>query len=237
MNRHIVYGNGESRAQLSGPVNPSGFTTWGCNAIYRDFTLDNLVSVDYNMQQEVYESGYAFKNKCWFTDWSVLPNFDASLMKMAWADSDGTIFETARLSKTDCVVQGKTRELVESNILDAMSQNPNLVEKDLRQKMEKDIGLYITWVDKDDQVMEIDYPRGWSAGNTVYMLGFDGSSYSENLNNIYKGSKNYLPEESRGLNTINWDNQFKILQKEFPDVKFYKVGTDLTYDDLYKNIR
>jgi hypothetical protein len=55
MNRHIVYGNGESRAQLSGPVNPSGFTTWGCNAIYRDFTLDNLVSVDYNMQQEVYE--------------------------------------------------------------------------------------------------------------------------------------------------------------------------------------
>ena len=97
--------------------------------------------------------------------------------------------------------------------------------------------------------MEIDYPRWWSAGNTalylackdgaeeVYMLGFDGSSYSENLNNIYKGSKNYLPEESRGLNTINWDNQFKILQKEFPDVKFYKVGTDLTYDDLYKNIR
>jgi len=246
MNRHIVYGNGESRAQLTGPVNPSGFTTWGCNAIYRDFTLDNLVSVDYNMQQEVYESGYAFKNKCWFTDWSVLPNFDASLMKMGWADSDGTIFETARLSKTDCVVQGKTRELVESNILDAMSQNPNLVEKDLRQKMEKDIGLYITWVDKDDQVMKIDYPRGWSAGNTalylackagaeeVYMLGFDGSSYSENLNNIYKGSKNYLPEESRGLNTINWDNQFKILQKEFPDVKFYKVGTDLTYDDLYK---
>ena len=165
---------------------------------------------------------------------------------MGWADSDGTIFETARLSKTDCVVQGKTRELVESNILDAMSQNPNLVEKDLRQKMEKDIGLYITWVDKNDQVMEIDYPRGWSAGNTalylackdgaeeVYMLGFDGSSYSENLNNIYKGSKNYLPEESRGLNTINWDNQFKILQKEFPDVKFYKVGTDLTYDDLYK---
>ena len=45
------------------------------------------------------------------------------------------------------------------------------------------------------------------------------------------------PEDSRGFNTINWDNQFKILQKEFPDVKFYKVGTDLTYDDLYKNIR
>ena len=69
-----------------------------------------------------------------------------------------------------------------------MSQNPNLDEKDLRQKMEKDVGLYITWVDEyNDKVMKIDYPRGWSAGNTalylackagaeeVYMLGFDGS--------------------------------------------------------------
>jgi len=247
MNKHIVYGNGESRPRK--PIIGGDFKTWGCNAIYRDFALDNLVSVDYNMQQEIYESGYALKNKCWFSDWSILPDFDADLMKIGWSDNDGKIYETEKLSRTDCVVQGKTRELVESNILDAMSQNPNLVEKDLRQKMEKDIGLYITWVDKDDQVMKIDYPRGWSAGNTalylackdgaeeVYMLGFDGSSYSENLNNIYKGSKNYLPEESRGLNTINWDNQFKILQKEFPDVKFYKVGTDLTYDDLYKNIR
>ena len=41
-----------------------------------------------------------------------------------------------------------------------------------------------------DKVINIDYPRGWSAGNTalylackfgaeeVYMLGFDGSDYS-----------------------------------------------------------
>jgi len=28
-----------------------------------------------------------------------------------------------------------------------------------------------------------------------------------------------------------------MTQLEFPNVKFYKVGTDLTYDDLYKNIR
>ena len=66
----LVYGNGESRAQLSGPVNPSGFTTWGCNAIYRDGEVDNLVAVDYAMQQEIVESQYPLKNKCWFTNWS-----------------------------------------------------------------------------------------------------------------------------------------------------------------------
>ena len=115
--------------------------------------------------------------------------------------------------------------------------------------MEKDIGLFITWIEKDDQVQEIDFPKGWSAGNTalylacksgaeeVYMCGFDGSNYAEPINNIYKGSKNYLPADSRGLNTINWDNQFRMIELEYPNVKFYKVGTELTYEELKNNIR
>ena len=59
MSKHIVYGNGESRPRK--PIVGGDFITWGCNAIYRDFTVDNLVSVDYNMQQEIYRSGYAIK--------------------------------------------------------------------------------------------------------------------------------------------------------------------------------
>ena len=242
MNKHIVYGNGESRPRK--PIIGGDFTSWGCNAIYRDFALDNLVSVDYNMQQEVYESGYAIKNKCWFSDWSILPDFDADLMKIGWSDNDGEIYETTKLSRTDCVVQGKTRETVEAKIEEVIFNNPHFSKQDLRQKMEKDIGLFITWIQKEDQVKEIDFPKGWSAGNTalhlacqdgaeeVYMLGFDGSDYSKPLNNVYKGSKNYLPESSRGFNTINWDRQYRMTQLEYPDVKFYKVGTDLTYDDF-----
>ena len=59
MRKHIVYGNGESRPRK--PIVGGDFITWGCNAIYRDFAVDNLVSVDYNMQQEIYESGYAME--------------------------------------------------------------------------------------------------------------------------------------------------------------------------------
>ena len=112
------------------------------------------------------------------------------------------------------------------------------------------VGMYITWVDEyNDKVINIDYPKGWSAGNTalylackfgaedVYMCGFDGSNYAEPINNIYKGSKNYLPADSRGLNTINWDNQFRMIELEYPNVKFYKVGTELTYEELKSNIR
>ena len=245
---HIVYGNGESRPRepLSG-----NFTSWGCNAIYRDFIVDNLVVIDYPMQQEVYESDYPLTHKCWFFDWEVLPEgFDPHWMLQPIM-KDVPTYETPRRDRKNLVVQGKTRELVENNILEAMSQNPNLVEKDLRQKMEKDIGLYITWVEEEgnDQVIDIDYPRGWSAGNTalylacregaeeIYMLGFDGSDYSKPINNVYKGSKNYLPEDSRGFNTINWDNQFKMIQRDFPNVKFYKVGTELTYEELNNIIR
>ena len=83
MSEHIVYGNGESRPRK--PIVGGDFITWGCNAIYRDFTVDNLVSVDYNMQQEIYRSvDYAMENKCWFSDWEVIPSgFDPSL---GWSD-------------------------------------------------------------------------------------------------------------------------------------------------------
>ena len=242
MNKHIVYGNGESR-----PIQPiigGEFITWGCNAIYRDFVVDNLVSVDYPMQQEIYESGYAMKNKCWFSDWELLPaEFNVSMML---AGNKDPVYETWQGNKKSCVVQGKTQDTVEANIQEAKIYNPDIDIEDLRKKAEKDVGLYVTWVDEyNDKVINIDYPKGWSAGNTalylacksgaeeVYMLGFDGNEYSKPLNNIYKGSKNYLPEDSRGFNTINWKNQFRMLQRDFPKVKFFKrVGTTLTYEEI-----
>ena len=74
--KHIVYGNGESRQLLT---NSRGLFTWGCNAIYRDFMkVDNLVSVDYKYATR-YIDQTMFENKCWFSDWEVLPSeFDPS---------------------------------------------------------------------------------------------------------------------------------------------------------------
>jgi hypothetical protein len=244
--KHLVYGNGESRPRK--PILGGDFITWGCNAIYRDFTVDNLISVDYNMQQEIYESNYAMKNKCWFTDWEVIPSgFDPSLLLV---NSDAPVYETAKLNRKSCVVQGKDANMVQKKIEEVLIHNPQLDPEDFKKKAMFNVGVYITWVDEyNDKVINIDYPKGWSAGNTalylackhgakeVYMLGFDGSSYSEPLNNVYKGSKNYLPADSRGYNTINWDNQFKLVQRDFPNVKFTKVGTELTYDRLQSNIR
>ena len=239
--KHLVYGNGESRPRTSigGDI-----ISWGCNAIYRDFRVDNLVSIDYNIQQEIYESEYALTNKCWFSDWDILPaGFNP---QMVIPNNESPIFETSQLGRRSCVVQGKTHDSVQRVMEEILTYNPQLDKADLKNKLEKDIGMYITWVDEyNDKVINIENPKGWSAGNTalylackfgaeeVYMLGFDGSNYAEPLNNVYKGSKNYLSESSRGFNTTNWDNQFKLVQKDFPNVKIKKVGTVLTYEDIH----
>ena len=77
MKKAIVYGNGESRIghYVYGEFPNDEYVTWGCNAIYRDIDVMNLVSVDYGMQLEIYESGYAHAHKCWFGDWNIIPAY------------------------------------------------------------------------------------------------------------------------------------------------------------------
>ena len=258
----IVYGNGESRLGKVWPTSiPSKIQTWGCNAVYRDMQVDNLVSVDYNMQQEIYQSGYAKNNTCWFTDWDILPGTSGIVDVMKTTNPPERIFETPRDGRTNCVIQGKEPETVHANIKQAMKDNPNLDYEDLKLKAEMNVGIYITWVDGEDMVKSIDYPTQWSAGNTalhlacqgganeIYMVGFDSSDYKEPLNNVYKGSANYLPETAKGFNPINWNNQLNTIFNEYNIVNFkwvspvnkmvaeYPNVEYIAYDNLYNNIR
>ncbi len=230
--KHIVYGNGESRREVR---YNEWTTTWGCNAIYRDFTVDNLVSVDYNMQQEIYESGYVKNNKCHFADWDILPpEFGYESLIMGWGD--GGVHQTTEMpEQRGCVVQGKTKESVEENIKEIMAQNPHADENDLRIKMSYNVGLFITHLG-EDMVNDIGYPKGWSTGNTaihlacqqgakeLYMVGFDGNEFDKPINNMYKGTKNYVSESAKGFNPIIWNNQFNTIVKEFPNVMFIQIG-------------
>jgi len=258
----IVYGNGESRLGKVWPTSiPNEIETWGCNAIYRDMKVNNLVSVDYNMQQEIYQSGYAEKNSCWFLDWDILPAMSGIVDVMRDTNPAESIKETPRNGRANCVIQGKEQETAHANIKQAMEQNPDLDYEDLKLKAEMNVGIYITWVDDNDMVKDIDYPTNWSAGNTalhlacqggaeeIYMLGFDSSDYKEPLNNVYKGSANYLPETAKGFNPVNWNNQLNTIFNEYNIVNFkwvspvnkmiseYPNVEYIAYDNLYNNIR
>ena len=243
MNKAIVFGNGESRKWVDPLLINTGWwevdvPTWGCNAVYRDFWVDNLVSVDYGMQQEIYQDTLCQDTMdLHFANWSPLPAEIPDMMFMGYDIPDEFVHKTKRAGNhtEQCVVSGKDPSKIQESIDLTLKEHPNLDPKDLKMKMEKDVGIWITYLRENDNVKPIDFPVGWSAGTTamhlacqgelreLYMLGFDLSSYDEPLNNIYKGTDNYLPSDAKGFNTVNWLNQMHTVFTEFKDTTFYWV--------------
>jgi hypothetical protein len=205
--------------------------TWGCNAIYRDVVVDNLVAVDYGMQQEIHERCDYRDINCHFANWSVLPSSVADMMFLGYDIPEAFIHKSSPVTG-QCVISGKDPVNLHEKIEAAIQMHPELDMNDLRMKMEKDVGIWITYVYEDDNINTIDFPIGWSTGNTaihlacqsgateIYILGFDLSSYDEPLNNLYKGTDNYLPSDAKGFNSVNWKNQMQTVFREFKDVQF-----------------
>ena len=67
----FIIGNGPSRQQVK--LNKLEGTTFGCNALYRDFTPDYLVSGDAGVIKEICATGYPKNHNCIFPDWSPVP--------------------------------------------------------------------------------------------------------------------------------------------------------------------
>jgi len=255
----LVIGNGESRSWFKPChqiIMDSKVITYGCNAIYRDgaHCVHNLVAVDYAMQQEIYDSGWAQENSeysdmhnVYFANWTIVPASVADMMyhintptgvadmMFMGFDIPAEFIHRSKNKTNSCVIQGKDPTALQEKIDTAIKTNPNLSVPDLIEKMEKDVGVWITYVKPNDVVVSIDFPVDWSAGNTaihlacqhgakeVYILGFDLSSYDDPLNNLYKGTDNYLSIDAKGFNSNNWRNQMQTVFREFPDIQFYWV--------------
>ena len=70
MTKVFCIGNGESRKDFDlNKLKPHG-KIYGCNALYRDFTPDVLISVDNGIMHEIYDSGYCYNNETWFRNWN-----------------------------------------------------------------------------------------------------------------------------------------------------------------------
>ena len=74
MNKVFLIGNGESRKDFNLDLLKPHGKIYGCNAIYRQYTPDVLVSVDHGIMHEIYQSGYCYKNETWFRDWTTVPD-------------------------------------------------------------------------------------------------------------------------------------------------------------------
>ena len=240
MHNVLVYGNGKSRLEFDVTRQFKNIITWGCNKIHHETKVDNLVAVDYLAQQEIYKSGYAKENTCWFLDWNILPkeftdkpvfgSRHLELLKLGFIEDE--IFETDKGSRTRCVVQGKNPKTAVQkygNLLTTeMSEDE---DKQLRHKCMRNAGLYITWLDSKDKVKNIKEFKGKSSGNTaiylactqgaknVYMLGFDLSTENKPYSNVYQ-----LEDYRNGFDSTTWQNQMKTVMRQFKQVKFYWVS-------------
>lgn len=254
--RIFVVGNGESRKDFDLESLRKYGKIYACNAIYRDFTPDALISVDHGIMHEIYHSGYCYNNKCYFRDWNRLPGemFD-TLVYSGVTDED-----KAALKEYDVVGTNKRTDENEfvmhgSNLKGVAT----IVRKD-KSKYKKNVKqnqLKISWVKDNDKVKDLRdimpnrKDRGWAAGATagyisilednpteIYMIGHDLVSNTGKVNNVYKDTANYVISENSATPHSNWVIQWKALFREYKNIKFYKVNpfADKGKDEISKPI-
>jgi|TARA_B110000503_G_scaffold106281_1_gene158680 hypothetical protein len=245
-NKVFIIGNGESRLTVDLENLKKRGKVYGCNALYRDYTPDVLVCIDAGMQHEVYGSGYCSNNKTYFRTHTKLPEFmykDMTNLDALMEWKDGLTISNEKGNRTQFTVNG-----TDPNQMKVLYNKYKDTVDEVRLK---DVlgqhKLFVTWVDDEDKVELIpeDY-SGWSAGPTavrialeqekpcrVYLIGFDLGSPNELINNVYKGTDNYMSTKASKTPSVNWINQHAINFRDYPNTTFYKVnpaplGTDNT---------
>ena len=250
MSSLFVLGNGESRKNISIDNLKSHGKVYGCNAIYRDHTVDGLISVDPGIIHEIYHSGYAFKNKCYFRGWTPVPEMHLDMMiesMKSQTKGDAPIKENEKNNSTEFVI----------HMSDVNKSKAAKVGNDLKRW--KGFGtklISISWVKDYDKVTCLtDYfgdDPGWSAGATalsigikeekpkqVYMIGMDFHSKTQYLNNIYKDTDHYLSSENPAIKPDNWIIQFSKVFGYHPNVEFIWVHEGHVFPEWkkHKNIK
>jgi len=247
MSNVFCIGNGTSRKNFNlDKIRPYG-KIFGCNAIYRTFTPDLLISVDHGIMHEIYHSGYCEKNETWFRDWTKIPAelFDSMLFTgLSLDDRENVkkydmINQNIRTDQKEYVMHGANLK----GLIEVLHRKENKKEK----KFINHNSCYISWVRDTDKTHDLKevmvnqqgfaIDHGWSAGPTsgyiatklfspkkVYLIGHDLYSNDDKVNNIYAGSKHYVIPEHSPTPCVNWIDQWKTLFTWEPKVEFVKVN-------------
>ena len=249
MTKVFCLGNGESRKNFNLDLLKPHGKVYGCNALYREYTPDVLVSVDHGIMHEIYQSGYCYKNETWFRDWTRVPEHMYESMVYAGLSQVDIVElnkwhiknENKKTDEKEFVMHGANL----SGLVTILKQNKEKFQKKINQNV-----LCVSWVKDDDKaknvmdVMPNNRDFGWAAGPTsgyiaikkenptnVYLIGHDLNSTTGTVNNLYKGTKYYVLPEHGPTPSVNWITQWKQLFNENKNINFYKVNTNLKGED------
>lgn len=230
MKNVFLIGNGETRKGLDLNKFKTKGKVLGCNALYRDFTPDILISVDHGIMHEIYHDGYVLKNECWFRDWNKLP---AMMYEPLVEGQFDKVYQNERGESQEFVMHGSNM----AGEVTIMREDKTTYKKNVNQSVCK-----ISWIKQDNvfdlnSIMPNGVDIGWASGSMsgyvacktlnpthVYLIGQDLTSETDSVNNIYKGSLYYKVPEAKPVPPNQWIQQWLTLFNDNPNVSFYKVN-------------
>ena len=220
---YIVMGNGESRLAVDYTL-LEPHVTYGCNALFRDWSPTALVAIDEHMYHEVISSGYSKNNKCYFSEYNVLPAEAYDMMKLS-VPSNAEIVENEPTGYMFSLL-GRERRF---NFDDAEETMKN-VEKPI---------YYCSWITEGDKAENIDDVIGVILQDSgqqaleicctienpdkVYLLGFDLSINTGKVNNIYKNTSGYAPDYAQAVESSGWEADLNRIFDKYNETEFIHV--------------
>ena len=258
-------GNGESRKDFDlEKLKPFG-KVYGCNGLYRDFTPDLLLAMDYNICHEIYRSGYAFNNVCMLKTWQKNPHtmyeklfYPETVAKFIGQDIDPKKYTNEWSWKGEKKIffccWANNRDLMKKMREDRKEWNEDDMKLYLSEDQE---GYLITWTKKKDKVIGLGKyaEEKTNAGvliamlaadkdTKIYLIGYDYYSKTKTVNNIYKGTKGYVGTTAAAVKPDNWIKHTKKLIGKYDKHIFIHVGDpikelameNISYEELNERI-
>jgi hypothetical protein len=228
----IVIGNGKSRKHLDLNFIKKNSITFGCNALYRDFTPHYLLSTDSKMIHEIVNSGYPIENEFYIPNLFPIPGqMRDFLYQLDGSSSDDTI-ENERTN--ECIVHGN----IHGNFITWLPDNHKV--------------KYLEW----NQNKEIDSIDNMLSGHScirlaiekfpeekkIYIIGFD---IFGDRNNIYDGTNAYekhivKPIEERSINcfkSLTTKYNHIIIKRLSYDEKKIDGVTNISEEELWQELQ
>lgn len=189
----FVLGNGKSRLKINlHELKPHG-KIYGCNALYRDFTPDVLVSTDRPMATEIEKSGYPEKNEFWTRN--PTPNLFAKKIDINYGFSSGPIAVSLAARNEHKPIYLIGFDLVGDN---GKINNIYAGTDNYRPITEKEI-YWGNWLNQLHSIMKDQFPR------TQFIRYVEEGGFSPSE---WKSLPNYTEvnyeELKRSINTQSW---------------------------------
>ena len=184
----FIIGNGESRREIDlAELNQYG-KTYGCNALYRDYTPDALIAVDHRMAHQIYWTGYSIDNVCYFRDWNRMPADSYQMLldpqMITTKGSDYEVYTNDRQPHhKEFVMHGANKDELEKAEQQIKELDPDkaLTKDAVKALVGGDClqpGFYISWVEEIDKVHSTTEPGlipgdsdgGFSSGTLAHLI-------------------------------------------------------------------